>query len=85
MAGLSDDRGTIEVGKVAHLTVFDPEATKVAERLLHRHSGSPYEGKAWKGVVEATYLHGAKVFDGSAVADVSEGRLVLSTTSASIL
>lgn len=82
LAGLLHDRGTIEVGKLAHLVVFDADAVAVAEKLIHRHAGSPYEGKPWKGVVEATYLHGQKAFDGSSVAARPYGRLVLSNEEA---
>lgn len=78
LAGLLHDRGTIEVGKLAHLVVFDADSEALAERLLHRHAGSPYEGKPWKGVVKATYLHGKRAFDGSSVASEPYGRLVLS-------
>lgn len=78
LAGLSGDRGAIRVGNLGHLVVFDADSVGVAERLIHRHSGSPYEGRPWKGVVEATYLHGERVFDGSSVLPDGQGRLVLS-------
>jgi allantoinase len=82
LAGLSHDRGSIKVGNRAHLVVFDPDPAVRTERLLHRHGGSPYEGRTWKGVVEATYLHGEKVFDGSTVLPEPRGRLVLSNEEA---
>jgi allantoinase len=78
LAGLSGDRGAIKVGNLAHLVVFDADSVGVAKQLIHRHGGSPYEGRPWKGVVEATYLHGKRVFDGSSVLPDGQGRLVLS-------
>jgi len=62
LAGLSDTLGSIETGKLAHLTVFNPEEEFVCNGLFHRHPGSPYEGLSWKGVVKATYLRGQRVF-----------------------
>lgn len=58
LAGLERDRGSITVGKLAHLVVFNPDVTARVSKLFHRHAGSPYEGRSWLGVVEATYLHG---------------------------
>lgn len=78
LAGLDGDRGSIEVGKLAHLVVFDPEAEAVCQTLLHRHDGSPYEGRTWKGAVVATYLHGVRVYDGASVAAKPLGETVLS-------
>lgn len=77
LAGLQGDRGSIKVGNLAHLVVFDADAVGVAERLIHRHAGSPYEGRTWKGVVEATYLRGERVFDGASVGPQARGQLVL--------
>lgn len=76
LAGLQHERGSIQAGYLAHLVVFDPEAERVAENLLHRYAGSPYEGRVWKGVVEAVYLHGERAYDGSAVASKPGGRIV---------
>ena len=80
LAGLWADRGSLEVGKLAHLVIFDADRVGTVTTLLHRHAGSPYEGRTWKGVVEATYLRGEIVFDGSTVLPESKGRLVSSTT-----
>ena len=76
LAGLVHERGSLRVGNLAHLVVFDPERERRVETLLHRHPGSPYEGRTWKGVVEATYLRGERVFDGSSVHPEPFGRLV---------
>lgn len=77
LAGLASERGSIEIGKLAHLVVFDPEALQTIEKLYHRHQGSPYEGRTWKGVVEATYLYGQQVFDGVTIDPKARGQLIL--------
>lgn len=76
LAGLELDRGSIKEGYRAHLVVFDPEADRRAETLRHRYPGSPYEGRDWKGVVEAVYLHGALAYDGAEIVPQPLGRLV---------
>ena len=76
LAGLSHDRGAIKPGNLAHLVIFNPETERQVDSLFHRHAGSPYEGRTWKGVVEATYLHGQRVFDGSAVLAGPQGQVV---------
>lgn len=66
LAGLQD-QGSLSTGKLANLVVFDPEAEYQCETLFHKHPGSAYEGRTWKGVVEATYLRGVQAFhDGAA-------------------
>lgn len=77
LAGLSHDRGSIEVGKLAHLVVFDPDSERRVDRLPHRYPGSAYEGRTWRGVVEATYLRGARVFDGASVDPQPKGQMIL--------
>jgi len=61
LAGLQD-QGAIKVGNLANLVVFDPDQEFVCESLFHRHGGSPYQGRTWKGVVEATYLRGVQAY-----------------------
>lgn len=62
LAGLEAKVGSIAEGLCANLVVFDPEAEFECRTLFHRHSGSPYEGRLWRGVVEATYLHGTLAY-----------------------
>lgn len=76
LAGQQERLGSIEVGKTAHLVVFDPDKEVLCDTLFHRHSGSPYEGKSWKGQVKATYLRGERVYDGSAVV-TGKGQLIV--------
>lgn len=65
LAGLEKRKGAITVGYDADLVVWDPEASFVVEaaRLHHRHKLTPYDGREMKGVVEATFLRGRKVYE----------------------
>jgi allantoinase len=65
LAGLEKRKGAIAVGYDADLVVWDPEASFVVEaaRLHHRHKLTPYDGCEMKGVVEATFLRGRKVYE----------------------
>ncbi|MGH9900259.1 MAG: allantoinase AllB [Pyrinomonadaceae bacterium] len=65
LAGLDGRKGSIAEGFDADLVVWDPDETfRVEPELLqHRHPLTPYEGRVLRGVVETTYLRGAKVYD----------------------
>jgi allantoinase len=65
LCGLGARKGQLAPGFDADLVVFDPEATFVvdASALHHRHKLTPYAGRRLRGVVEATYLRGVRVFD----------------------
>jgi len=65
LAGCGGRKGRIAAGYDADLVVFDPadEFTVAQERLHHRHAVSPYLGEKLRGVVKATYLRGAAVFE----------------------
>lgn len=75
LAGLWSSMGSIEVGKLANFAIFDPDAEFLCESLEHRHPGSPYEGKTWRGVVAATYLRGERAFYGGKI-EAPAGRLL---------
>jgi allantoinase len=66
LAGLEKRKGAIAVGYDADLVVWDPEASFVVEgaRLHHRHKLTPYDGRELKGVVEATFLRGRRIYEG---------------------
>jgi dihydroorotase len=69
IAGLADHGRPVEVGAVANLCVFDPEArwTVVAEQLASRARNTPYAGRELHGRVRHTILRGEPVVvDGSA-------------------
>lgn len=58
--------GTLEVGSVADVTVFDPEApwTVDPKRFLSKSRNTPFAGWALKGVVRYTVVGGRVVFEG---------------------
>ncbi|CAN5718581.1 allantoinase AllB [soil metagenome] len=64
LAGLQH-KGAIAVGFDADFVVFDDEAefTVTADTLLCRHPHTPYAGATLTGVVLATHLAGAVVYD----------------------
>jgi allantoinase len=65
LAGLQSRKGRLIPGFDADLCIFEPEHTfRVSkEHLRHKHKLTPYMGAELKGVVQATYLRGEKVFD----------------------
>ena len=62
---LDGRKGAIRVGCDADLVVFRPdEQFRVeASMLHHRHKLTPYAGRTLSGVVEATFLRGAKIYE----------------------
>jgi allantoinase len=79
-ARLADWKGTIAVGKNADLVVWNPEARWTVDpaRLRTRHRLTPYAGRELKGVVEATYLKGEKIYAGGEVLPGPRGEILLS-------
>ncbi|HTB58629.1 MAG TPA: allantoinase AllB [Polyangia bacterium] len=67
LAGLGLRKGQIAPGFDADLVVWDPDAeiSVEAEQLHFRHKISPYLGRRLMGRVEATFLRGQLVYDGS--------------------
>ena len=61
---LKIDRGTIEVGKVADITIFDPneEYIYTKEMIVSKSKNSPFIGKKLKGKVKYTIVSGKIVW-----------------------
>jgi allantoinase len=81
LAGQSDRKGAIAVGRDADLVAWDPDAefTVDPSRLQQRHKATPYEGRRLRGIVRKTFLRGQMVWDRDAPAmprDAAPGRLV---------
>jgi allantoinase len=66
LAGLQGRKGTIAPGQDADLVIFDPDAEfdVSPDNVRHRHTLTPYQGQRLRGVVEATILRGAVVYEG---------------------
>ena len=62
---LKIDRGTIEEGKVADITIFDPNEkyTYTKEMIVSKSKNSPFIGKELKGRVQYTIVSGKIVYE----------------------
>jgi allantoinase len=78
LVGLSGRKGAIAAGCDADLVLFDADAEFVVtpEMLHHRHKATPYLGHTLRGLVEATYLRGRKVYDRGEVLGGPTGQLL---------
>lgn len=63
---LKIDRGTIEEGKVADITIFDPNQKYLytKDRIVSKSKNSPFIGKELKGKVKYTIVDGRIVYKG---------------------
>ena len=68
---LKIDRGTIEVGKVADITIFDPneEYVYTKEMIVSKSKNSPFIGKKLKGKVKYTIVSGRIVYEGRIISE----------------
>jgi allantoinase len=78
LVGLDGRKGAIRAGCDADLVVFRPdEEFRVDPATLHhRHKLTPYAGRTLSGVVEATYLRGAKIYERGAFLNEPAGALL---------
>ena len=79
LVGLKGRKGVIAAGADADLAVIDPDKHQVIipERIHHRHKVTPYEGRDMYGVVEATFVRGALVYERGVFPGEPLGRPVL--------
>lgn len=65
LAGLDKRKGSLADGYDADIVIWHPEKEfKVEPEIIqHRHKLTPYSGMNFRGVVEATYLRGTKVYE----------------------
>jgi allantoinase len=79
LVGLDGRKGMIQTGCDADLVVFRPdEQFRVEPSILqHRHKLTPYAGRTLSGVVEATYLRGARIYErGEFKSEAAHGALL---------
>jgi len=78
LIGKENSKGKIAKGSDADLIVWDPGKKFIVteEMIQHRHKITPYLNEELSGVVEQTYLSGAKVFDKGSM-ELSRGKIVL--------
>ena len=62
---IDNERGTLETGKMADITVFDPneEYIYTKEMIVSKSKNSPFIGKKLKGKVKYTIVNGKVVFE----------------------
>jgi len=80
LTGISERKGSIQVGGHADFVIWNPEEsfTVSPELIHHRHKISPYIGETLYGVVKMTYVRGQLVFEnGKFVGDKAKGQLIL--------
>ncbi len=78
LAGLDNRKGKLEVGYDADIVIFQPEKEfKVVPEIIEfKNKITPYSGMNLRGVVEATYLRGAKVYENGEFATNAIGLLL---------
>jgi allantoinase len=79
LVGLEHLKGAIQEGHDADIVIWNPSATFTVEpqMIQHRHKLTPYLGQELSGVVEQTFLRGAKIYDKGHFVSGPRGRLLL--------
>jgi allantoinase len=79
LVGLDDRKGAIRKGCDADFVIYRPDEQFRVEpaRLHHRHKLTPYAGRTLSGVVEATFLRGARIYEhGNFKSEAATGALL---------
>jgi allantoinase len=78
LAGLDKRKGKLAPGFDADIVIWHPEKEfKIVPEIIHfRHKITPYSGMNLRGVVEATYVRGAKVYENGKFAGNPTGELL---------
>lgn len=65
LIGIDNEKGSIEVGKIADLTIFDPniEYEYTKESIVSKSKNTPWIGKKLKGQVQYTIVGGEVVYE----------------------
>ncbi len=73
------EKGSIEEGKDADLTIWNPDLTFTVEEknIQHRHKITPYLGEILRGGILQTYVGGELVFDKGMFPNLQKGRVLL--------
>jgi dihydropyrimidinase len=81
--GLYPEKGSLEVGTDADLTVFDPNAEKklTAENLHSAAEYSPYHDFTVKGSPVMTFRRGQMIFDNKLRAEKGSGKFIFAHSS----
>jgi allantoinase len=78
LAGLERQKGEIAAGYDADIAIWNPEGhfTFRPQMLYNRHQLTPYAHQPLHGVVEATFLGGEMIYDGSRFLGAPRGALL---------
>ena len=78
LAGLDERKGKLAVGFDADIVVWHPEKEfKIVPEIIEfRHKITPYSGMNLRGVVEATYVRGTRVYENGQFAASASGALL---------
>jgi allantoinase len=83
LVGLDERKGALRAGCDADIVIFRPEARLSVSPVMlqHRHKLTPYAGQSLRGVVEATYLRGMKIYERGEFMNGAAGALLARSSS----